>query len=278
MLKCLKSKKDDTVVKKEKLQQIYAIVISVLVIAMGVAFVCVTAEIYYSNRDSSVIFTQEIVVQRLRILAVPFGLLVVAIALGVAFPLYETRVKVTSEHTARLLASKLPSEGEGEEYEKALANYNKLNKLRIVLWAVTGALLLACTIAVLCYMLNSANFLSDDITADIFALLQNVLPWIVVAFVVLIAFAVLSNVIASRRVREIKTLIKLGSGQAVGLQELQFVSALRGLLSNNITLWVIRGIIFVVGVTFLILGILNGGANDVLIKAINICTECIGLG
>ncbi|MBR3503278.1 MAG: hypothetical protein IKO07_03420 [Clostridia bacterium] len=26
------------------------------------------------------------------------------------------------------------------------------------------------------------------------------------------------------------------------------------------------------------LGVLNGGLNDVLVKAINICTECIGLG
>ena len=44
------------------------------------------------------------------------------------------------------------------------------------------------------------------------------------------------------------------------------------------TLWVVRGIVFAVGVTFLVIGILNGGAHDVLIKAINICTECIGLG
>ena len=28
----------------------------------------------------------------------------------------------------------------------------------------------------------------------------------------------------------------------------------------------------------IIFGIINGGARDVLIKAINICTECIGLG
>ena len=27
-----------------------------------------------------------------------------------------------------------------------------------------------------------------------------------------------------------------------------------------------------------VLGVLNGGLNDVLVKAINICTECIGLG
>lgn len=31
-------------------------------------------------------------------------------------------------------------------------------------------------------------------------------------------------------------------------------------------------------VVLIIVGIMNGGARDVLIKAINICTECIGLG
>lgn len=31
-------------------------------------------------------------------------------------------------------------------------------------------------------------------------------------------------------------------------------------------------------VVFLVFGVLNGGAKDVFIKAINICTECIGLG
>lgn len=32
------------------------------------------------------------------------------------------------------------------------------------------------------------------------------------------------------------------------------------------------------GVLFILWGVLNGGAKDVLVKAINICTECIGLG
>lgn len=41
---------------------------------------------------------------------------------------------------------------------------------------------------------------------------------------------------------------------------------------------VARGVVGAVAVTFIIVGILDGGANDVLVKAINICTECIGLG
>lgn len=265
-------------IKKEKIQQIYAIVLSVFVVAVGVAFICVAADIYYSNRDAGVIFTREIVVKRLRDFIAPLVILIVAIAAGVIFPLTEKRAKLPSENTAKLLASKLPSEGEGAEYNAALARYNKLNKLRMVLWCVVGAILLGCTIATLVYMLDTAHFLSENITAEMLALVTNVLPWIVAAFVTLIVATILSNVIATKRVAEIKTLIKLGNGQTATPKQTQFVTTLRKLLSNNITLWVVRGVVLVVAVAFIVLGVLNGGARDVLIKAINICTECIGLG
>lgn len=47
---------------------------------------------------------------------------------------------------------------------------------------------------------------------------------------------------------------------------------------ENTFVWIIRAIVFVIAITFIILGVFNGGVRDVLIKAINICTECIGLG
>ena len=39
-----------------------------------------------------------------------------------------------------------------------------------------------------------------------------------------------------------------------------------------------RLILLAAGAALMVLGILNGGAHDVLVKAVNICTECIGLG
>ena len=39
-----------------------------------------------------------------------------------------------------------------------------------------------------------------------------------------------------------------------------------------------RIVILFVALFFGVYGLLNGGAADVLTKAINICTECIGLG
>lgn len=40
----------------------------------------------------------------------------------------------------------------------------------------------------------------------------------------------------------------------------------------------LRAVVVIAAVLLIIAGILNGGALDVLVKAINICTECVGLG
>ena len=41
---------------------------------------------------------------------------------------------------------------------------------------------------------------------------------------------------------------------------------------------IIRGVIALTAITFIIVGAINGEVGEVLNKAINICTECIGLG
>ncbi|MBQ3210031.1 MAG: hypothetical protein IJB09_00870 [Oscillospiraceae bacterium] len=40
----------------------------------------------------------------------------------------------------------------------------------------------------------------------------------------------------------------------------------------------VRMVLLAAAILFILLGVMNGGAGDVLIKAKNICTECIGLG
>ena len=43
-------------------------------------------------------------------------------------------------------------------------------------------------------------------------------------------------------------------------------------------LFSVRSAVLILAVTFIILGIFNGGMAEVLGKAVRICTECIGLG
>jgi len=40
----------------------------------------------------------------------------------------------------------------------------------------------------------------------------------------------------------------------------------------------IRLTVFAAAVILLVLGVRNGGARDVLVKAVQICMECIGIG
>ncbi len=42
--------------------------------------------------------------------------------------------------------------------------------------------------------------------------------------------------------------------------------------------WLVRIGLCAVGIIFVVTGVMNGGMKDVLLKAINICTQCIGLG
>ncbi|MBQ7913291.1 MAG: hypothetical protein IJ308_06100 [Clostridia bacterium] len=45
-----------------------------------------------------------------------------------------------------------------------------------------------------------------------------------------------------------------------------------------LTVWIARGVLACAAVVLIVVGICNGGMMDVLQKAINICTQCIGLG
>lgn len=40
----------------------------------------------------------------------------------------------------------------------------------------------------------------------------------------------------------------------------------------------VRLVVFALAIIMIISGFINGSADDVLIKAVNICMECIGLG
>ena len=43
-------------------------------------------------------------------------------------------------------------------------------------------------------------------------------------------------------------------------------------------LTLMRAAVFAAAIALILLGVFNGGARDVLVKAVRICSECIGLG
>ena len=273
MLKC-----NTSMSKAEKIRLIYSIVVGAFAVALGIATICVAANIYYSGRGTGVVFTREIVSSRLKELAIPFFFLVGLIICGVIFPLYDVKAKRRSEDAVRLLANKKPSGGEGEEYTKAEQSYKKFGNARYIVWGVAFGVTLAFAVASLVYLLNTANFKGENITREVLGMVRNVLPFVLCAFVVLVAAAIVNGVLASRQLAALKAMIKNGNGTPAEKKPTKWYEKVASALSSDIAIWIIRGVILVVAVAFIIAGALNGGARDVMIKAINICTECIGLG
>lgn len=264
--------------KTEKIRKIYALILSVFIAAMGIALICVAADIYYSGEGPGLYYSREIVGDRLKKLAIPLLLLIAAIIAGALFPVFETKAKRPGEDTLKKLQRRMPAGGEGEEFDKAQKAYRKMNTVKISIWCFALAVALACSIATIVYLADAANFAGSDLTGHILGLVKVALPCTLVALAAFVAASYTNGYCAKEQIRHLKTMIRLGSRETVLPKELAVLDKATGIASHNITLWVVRGVVFALAVTFIILGIFNGGAQDVLIKAINICTECIGIG
>ena len=132
-------------------------------------------------------------------------------------------------------------------------------------WA--GALL--CMIPVLLYITDGRNFKSTDLETVMGALVLHILPWTAAALAILAAGALLGE---KSMKREIAAAGALAAGPVSGTETGSRVSA------GSRQAAYIRGMVLAAAVLCIIAGIYNGSMRDVLFKAINICTECIGLG
>ena len=114
---------------------------------------------------------------------------------------------------------------------------------RRLLWIGWGAFAL-CMAPVAAHLLNPAHFPQDDLEGMFFALMRVLLPW-----------------------------------TAVGLGALAVCSALSACpVDPPKPAGLLRAVLILAAIAFIIAGVFNGSARDVLYKAVTICTECVGLG
>ncbi|MDE6411714.1 MAG: hypothetical protein K2L02_04170 [Clostridia bacterium] len=266
--------------KTEKIRRIYAIALGVFIVAMGIALICVAADIYYSGEGPGKYYSREIVGDRLKKLAIPLLFLIAAIIAGAIFPIWEAKGKNVwaTEDALKRLQRKLPASGEGEEFATAQKQYQKMKMIKIILWCSALAVALIGAILTLVYVVNTSHFEGSDFGKQMLGLLKVVLPCLIVAFAVYITVSYLSAYFSKKQINCLKTMIRFGSGEIAEPKEQIILNKVNKIASHDITLWVVRGVVLALAVTFIGLGIWNGGAQDVLIKAINICRECIGIG
>lgn len=138
-------------------------------------------------------------------------------------------------------------------------------KRRRDLYLAGGVVILCCVLLSGAYLLNGGNFASLDLEHVVGRMLLHILPWVALG----LAAAAAVSVLAGRSVlREIDLLKAAPKGEAEPAPE----------AGRKLPLPAVRIALYAAAVLLIVLGVSNGGLWDVLVKAVNICTECIGLG
>lgn len=217
----------------------------------------------YSNLDENGLHIQSVyraedVITRLktlRIWAVCYLLLLIAACIMIPG---ETRKASANpmepDNRLRLMKKKLTDLPEVAKAEETL---------RRKVCYVTFGMVMLCAGMSLVYLLKRDHFTSWDLELVMGRMLAHTLPWIVLAFAAVIA----ASFVCRRSLEREIHLLKGICGDKVP----DAASKPSRLLSVRIALYVLAAVLIMDGIS-------NGGMRDVLIKAINICTECIGLG
>ncbi len=140
----------------------------------------------------------------------------------------------------------------------------QIRQKRIVLWSAVGCVCLLCAGMAGRFLLDWRNFASRDLEPVIKQLAISVFPWIGLAFAGLMV-----GEEGERRLQQEELVLRREAPKKKPEPKNE--------KSQN-TANVARLLLLGVAVALIVLGIRNGGMFDVLVKAINICTECIGLG
>ena len=115
---------------------------------------------------------------------------------------------------------------------------------------------------------TATDEVDGDLTKQAIDMSFHLTPWVIIGFSSMIVTTIYEEISSKKSIELVKNIIKF-NGKKESVKQTD---------KNKLAINVARGVIIGLSVVLIVVGIFNGGAEDVLQKAINICTECIGLG
>ena len=252
-----------------RFHRIYSTLMSIAIGIVGICFIIACGCIYYSGDTREQVYTVDIISKAFRHIAFPvylcLAMLVTSFVIDFFAPYQFRNGKLDKPYAhilKRLYTTKDLDECE-ESCRHSLASLQKTRQRHIIIRSV---LITGCSIGFLSYALNGSNFDSSDINGSMIKAVWILCIFMLIPFV----FSIISSYECRATMRlEIEILKTLPTKTSVK----DFVQA-----ENTRPLQITQIILLVIGLGFVIFGLLSNGTADVLTKAINICTECIGLG
>lgn len=249
---------------------IYGIALSVLLIITGVLLIVACVNIY--NIGNRPFTPANISAQFAKISGfvwLTVGATVVGIILNLTLPIEGEKLKASKDKKATLsrLMQKLNEESCDKEKLKLI---KKEQQLRVILRVAAIALCAITALPAVIYSLNFNNF-SADYNASVISACIWVLPCAFISMGICIALVCLENASFERQSVHVKAALAESNGKFSAKTD-------NNPRSDSKLVVGVRIALAVAALALIVAGILNGGMADVLSKAINICTECIGLG
>lgn len=268
-----------------KLRLAFSLMLSLLTVLVALVFIGEIADIYLSASSlatSSYAYTPDALREHL---IAPFVFLFlwigVAIAAYIIFEVYPTpKARTSSKDDSRTLArlrSRIPEHGSSDSFIAARNGIYDMRRVRTVVWSAAIAVCVAGAIYVLIYLLDPSHYhnSTDALHEDALNLVRHVISWTAASLIACFAAAGVETYAVRRQLDFAKTALKTGDRSTLPAPQISRPLSKKARLA---LLWTVRASVGVIATAFIIAGVFNGGADSVLVKAINICTECIGLG
>ena len=254
---------------KKKVRLIYGIMLSVMLTVTGVLLMMACVNIYNIGSRP---FTAENIAAEFSKIAVVVWITVAMVAIGAILALIlpgeKAKLRATVDKKAILarLSRRIDLDALSDEvYEKLDTEKFLCKALRIEAIEIIAM----AAIAGLVYILNPDNFTADH-DASVLRACVLILPLTFFSLGIALAYTLIESASINRQLTLVKSAMAAAGSKTADT-----------VCKKEASPWLATGIriaVAVVAIAFIILGIFNGGIADVLAKAINICTECIGLG
>lgn len=246
--------------------RIYNVLFSIVIVIAGICLIIGVLTIYNSGDQP---FSRESVAATFSTIAFPVYLTLVMAVISfvweICSPSNKEKTPTAKDYPA--LLSKLYEKKDFSAADTATQEEIKaLWKTRKLHGIIRTVVLVVCSGIFLLYALNSANFHQSEINTSMINAMKVLVPCSLVSFAYALFVAVHNEKSIQKEMELAKKLPALTA------------STDGEIIAEDKHLNPYRNAILVASLILIVYGFLCGGTIDVLTKAINICTECIGLG
>lgn len=247
--------------QKKKIHLIYGIAVSIVAVIAGICLMVACVGIYRGGA-----FSREAVAQAFAPIAVPvylcLALVIGGFILDAALPFAgKKKLEKQPAFILRRLREKTDLSLCDSELTQKLLSPRESSRRCTIICAVINAV---AAVVFLVYALNGSNFHRSEINESMIRAMYLFLPCLAVSF----GSAIFCQYYNRKRIEE----------EIALLRQAKDCTCEKATLPQPRRLIPWQAALIVVAVVLIVVGYTGGGFRDVLTKAVNICTECIGLG